>query len=167
MSENVARFSSEETTQTIEFGRQLGILLQSGDVVCLQGDLGAGKTRMAQGIALGWGITERVTSPTFTLLNEYRGRLAVAHLDLYRLRSDEELRAVSLDEIFSAGGLTAIEWADRAKHLPTDYLAVTLEHRSPTRRLIRVRPHGARSRLWARCWARSDAVAPLLECRPV
>ena len=87
---------------------------------------------------------DEVTSPTFTLLNEYAGRLTVYHLDLYRLKQSDELRAVSLDELYAAGGIVLIEWAERAEaELPGDRLDVRFEHLTETTRRITMLPSGA------------------------
>ena len=97
-----------------EYGRELGGKLGPGDVVALCGELGAGKTTLAKAIASGLGVTETVTSPTFTLICEYKsGRLPLYHIDVYRLENPEELAGMGLDEYFYGSGITIVEWADR------------------------------------------------------
>jgi tRNA threonylcarbamoyladenosine biosynthesis protein TsaE len=114
--------------QTWEIGRLLGILLKAGDMVCLYGDLGAGKTNFAYGIARGLDVQEQyITSPTFTFVNEYQGRLPLYHLDLYRLKGPEELENIGFDDYIESDGVTVIEWAERAAdELPAESLSVYL-----------------------------------------
>lgn len=115
----------EETTRV---GRLLGGLLRAGDVVCLNGDLGAGKTRFAQGLAAGMGVDGPVTSPTFTIINEYQGRLPLYHMDFYRLDDALELEDLGCEEYFYGSGVTVIEWADRvAALLPAVRLDVYID----------------------------------------
>lgn len=105
--------------------------LSAGAVVALVGELGAGKTCFVQGLAEALGVTEPVTSPTFTLIQEYRGRLPLAHVDLYRLNDPEELLQLGLDEYLEGPGITVLEWADRAPGLlPAHAWTVTLRHRA-------------------------------------
>jgi tRNA threonylcarbamoyladenosine biosynthesis protein TsaE len=129
---------------THELGRQLGVAVQPGQILALSGDLGAGKTTLTQGIAVGLGISARVTSPTFTLINQYNPgarRLLLIHIDTYRLGDSSasalaEAANLGLDEIFadaalpdshSDGAVVVIEWAERiADLLPTDTLYITL-----------------------------------------
>jgi tRNA threonylcarbamoyladenosine biosynthesis protein TsaE len=106
---------SPEETQRI--GAALGARLKAGDVVATIGELGAGKTCFLQGLARGLGVTEPVTSPTFVLLSQYRGRLPVYHLDAYRTRSLAELLDLGLEECFDADGVTVVEWADKLEPL--------------------------------------------------
>jgi tRNA threonylcarbamoyladenosine biosynthesis protein TsaE len=108
-------------------GERIGAELQSGDVVCLSGPLGAGKTTLAQGIAAGLGVTEPVSSPTFTLVQAYAGRVPVYHLDVYRLRSLDELWDLSFDDLRAAPGVMLIEWPERiAPALPPDRLEIEI-----------------------------------------
>jgi tRNA threonylcarbamoyladenosine biosynthesis protein TsaE len=106
--------SAEETEAA---GEQLGRTLGPGDVVALTGELGAGKTCFIQGLARGLGVATRPTSPTFVLINEYRGRLPVHHVDAYRTRSLAELEDLGLSELFDGEGVTVVEWADRLEPL--------------------------------------------------
>lgn len=103
--------SSEEETK--ELGRKLGRCLRQGDVLALTGDLGAGKTHFTMGVAESLEITDYITSPTFTIVNEYRnGRLPLFHFDAYRLGDSEELMEIGFEEYASAGGVVMVEWAD-------------------------------------------------------
>lgn len=109
------------------WGRRLGEMLRAGDVVGLTGPLGAGKTTLAQGIAVGLGVTEPVSSPTFTLVQEYAGRVTVYHLDVYRLRSLDELWDLSFDDLRAAPSVLLIEWPERiAPALPPDRLEIAI-----------------------------------------
>ncbi len=105
-------FSEDET---IALGKDLGVLLQAGDVVGLTGELGAGKTWFAKGVARGVGVPQdvAVTSPSFALVNEYEGRCALYHMDVYRLSRREEFFVSGLDEYFHESGVVVMEWADR------------------------------------------------------
>ncbi len=122
-----------DSASTHQAGRQLGVQLAAGDVVLLQGDLGAGKTTLVQGVGVGLGIAEGVDSPTFTLVNEYLdGRVPLYHLDLYRL-SGAEVADLYLETYWAGdeveSGIVAIEWAERLVHRPDRYLLVELKHR--------------------------------------
>jgi len=110
---------------TEELGRVLGGLLLPGDVICLSGELGAGKTVFARGVARGLGVGGAVTSPTFTLINEYTGRLPFYHLDVYRLGGAEEMDDLGYAEYFYGSGVTVVEWAERvAAVLPEERLEI-------------------------------------------
>ncbi|MFM7616040.1 MAG: tRNA (adenosine(37)-N6)-threonylcarbamoyltransferase complex ATPase subunit type 1 TsaE [Actinomycetes bacterium] len=118
------------TTTSVEgtraLGRALAARLRPGDVVVLTGDLGAGKTAFAQGVAAGLGVTDRVTSPTFTIVQEYGGDLPVQHLDLYRLGSVQEVLDLGLDETIDER-VTLVEWGDVALDaLPAEHLELVI-----------------------------------------
>ena len=104
---------SHSAAETEALGVRLAERLGPGDVVALTGELGAGKTCFTQGLARGLGVAERAVSPTFVLINEYRGRLPVHHVDAYRTESLTELLDLGLDELFSGDGVTIVEWADK------------------------------------------------------
>jgi tRNA threonylcarbamoyladenosine biosynthesis protein TsaE len=109
---------SRSAAETIDFGRRLAGELRPGDVVALNGDLGAGKTCLVKGLAAGLGITQDVTSPTFTIIHEYRsGRIPLVHVDLYRLESVPQIVATGLEDYFDGGGITVIEWANKVEPL--------------------------------------------------
>lgn len=120
--------SSPEETWRI--GEMLGRLLAPGDTVCLYGDLGAGKTSFSYGIALGLDVKEHyITSPTFTFVNEYQGRVPFYHIDLYRLKGSEELENIGFEEYIDSDGVTVIEWAERAENeLPEQCLSIYLTY---------------------------------------
>lgn len=117
-------------------------------MLALIGALGAGKTSMVRGIAAGLGTPpDSVSSPTFVLAHEYRARLPLIHIDLYRLRTDAEVESIGLSDYFTDQTVVAIEWADRFPSLlPEDRLEVRLTHRSPATRTVRLAAKGPRSR---------------------
>lgn len=137
---------SESPEKTYALGRVLGGLLSAGDVVCLNGDLGAGKTRFAQGVAMGLGIREGVTSPTFTLINEYNGRLPFYHMDVYRLGGPGEMSDLGYEEYFYGSGVTLVEWAELVEDLlPRERLDISIFNGGDeNQRVIRLSPRGAR-----------------------
>jgi tRNA threonylcarbamoyladenosine biosynthesis protein TsaE len=102
---------------TAAAGERLAASLGAGDVVALTGELGAGKTCFVQGLTRGLGVQARATSPTFVLINEYRGRMPVHHVDAYRTAHSTELLDLGLLELFDGDGVTVVEWADRAASL--------------------------------------------------
>jgi tRNA threonylcarbamoyladenosine biosynthesis protein TsaE len=115
--------------ETINLGQKIGTLLVAGDVVGLVGELGSGKTWFAKGLALGLGVSPNtiITSPSFTLINEYEGRYKFFHMDVYRLESLSDLLSAGLDEYFYKDGVVAMEWADRwPEILPSWWLKVEL-----------------------------------------
>ena len=126
---------SEEATAAV--GRDLAASLTAGDVVLLYGDLGAGKTAFVRGLAEGLGVErDEVSSPTFTLVQEYRGgRLALFHVDLYRLDDPREIDDLGLEDI-AADGVLAIEWADKNPRPPKRFVRVSIEHAGETERRV-------------------------------
>jgi tRNA threonylcarbamoyladenosine biosynthesis protein TsaE len=130
---------SQSEAETAAAGRDLARRLEAGSVVLLAGDLGAGKTVFVKGLAEGLGIDpDEVSSPTFTLVQEYRGgRLPLYHVDLYRLRSIE-VDDLGLDEMAWSGGVVAIEWPDRLPHAMDKTVAVSIEHGDERRRTISI-----------------------------
>lgn len=135
-----------DTDATRSLGKTLGQSLSLGSVILLEGDLGAGKTTLVQGIGEGLGITDPIVSPTFTLINEYtEGRIPLYHLDLYRLQP-EEVEALNL-EIYWEGlemplGIVAIEWAERLPYLPSSYLRLHLTYSTNAGREAQLVPVG-------------------------
>ncbi|GJL58091.1 MAG: tRNA (adenosine(37)-N6)-threonylcarbamoyltransferase complex ATPase subunit type 1 TsaE [Nitrospirales bacterium] len=116
--------------ETIKFGERLGQQLTGGDVLALTGDLGAGKTVLTCGVALGLGIPmDQVSSPTFTLIQEYPGTLSLIHVDLYRLEGPSDVSTLGLEEYFTPNTIVIIEWAERFPHiLPSDHMTICLEY---------------------------------------
>lgn len=127
--------------QTMDLGFELGQRLSNRQIVCLFGDLGAGKTTFIKGFAAGIAdINNRhVNSPTFMYLNIYHGRKTVYHFDLYRLRNSEEFLSMGFDEMLFADGVCCIEWSERITELlPSDCIRIFIEHAGEEKRLIRV-----------------------------
>lgn len=133
--------------QTADFGRILGRIALGGDVILLTGTLGAGKTTLTQAIAEGLEVPAQcyVTSPSFSLLLEYPGRIPLYHIDCYRLRDEDDVEESGLMDYIVADGLTVVEWPDRLGSLiPAEHLAVGLEDAGETARRALVTPHGKR-----------------------
>ena len=104
--------------ETINIGKEIGRLCRGGDIFCLIGEVGAGKTHLTKGIALGLGIDDNITSPTFTIVNEYdSGRLKLNHFDVYRVNDPDEIYAIGFDEYIFSEGVSIIEWADYIEDL--------------------------------------------------
>jgi len=142
-------FISSSTEQTVRLGVRLGELLQSGDVLCLYGELGAGKTALSRGVGRGWGTALRVTSPTFTLVNEYprlKDGCILYHIDCYRLETAADAETVGLEDILNNPGAAVIEWPERIESwLPPDRLAIRIGYLSETRRTLQFKASGSRS----------------------
>ena len=109
------QFETHSPNDTLILGERIGRHLEAGDIVLLFGDLGAGKTTLTQGIARGLGVAqeEYVRSPSFTLVNQYKGKVPVFHIDLYRIDSSHELEDLGLEEVFSSEGISIVEWAEK------------------------------------------------------
>ena len=144
LDENTVDFISHSPEQTRRMGARLGQLLQPGQVLCLVGELGTGKTCLVQGIGQGLGITDQITSPTFTLVNEYPGtNLNLYHIDLYRIVDVKAAHTFGLDDYLYGDGICAIEWAERVEKLwPKEYLLITLRHIDDSKRGLMMRGFG-------------------------
>jgi len=119
--------------ETWRLAAELAGELEAGAVIALHGDLGAGKTCFIQGLAAALGIDEPITSPTYTLIGEYQGRLPLHHIDLYRLSGPVEALGLGLEEYLDGRGITAIEWAERAEGLlPQEMLHIRIDVDSET-----------------------------------
>ncbi len=142
MAIQVNTHSADETRQ---LGEAMARVLQPGDIIWLRGELGAGKTTLAQGIARGLGVNEPVLSPTFTLIREHRGRLPFFHADAYRLEGAEQAVDLGLQEYFQRGGVFAVEWAEHiAEALPEERWEVLLEGGMDEERRITISAFGER-----------------------
>ena len=129
--------SSPEQTEAV--GAALGKVLQPGAVVAYEGDLGAGKTAFTRGLARGLGATDRVTSPTFTIVNEYlSGRLPLFHFDMYRLKSAEDLWDIGWDDYLERGGVCAVEWSENVRQALEDPIRVMIEKTGEETRRITI-----------------------------
>jgi tRNA threonylcarbamoyladenosine biosynthesis protein TsaE len=142
-----ATITLPDEAATERFGKIIARLLEPGDVLALVGDLGAGKTRLVQAIARGLGVTEMVvSSPTFTLIHEYQGRLPIRHCDAYRLKHPREFADLGLDELFAEDGVAIVEWADRVRdELPAERLELHLVAIGPTERTVTLIVNGFRA----------------------
>ena len=139
-------FFSKSPEQTRRLGMRLGALLRPGDLVCLQGELGSGKTTLVQGAARGWGALDEVTSPTYVLVNAYRrpDGAHLSHFDAYRIESIAEAEEIDLDALLTIGPLF-IEWPERVEPiLPVERLWAWLEYESEEHRSMRFAGHGPR-----------------------
>lgn len=149
---------SESAADTHRLGALLGALLQPGDVVLLEGALGAGKTALTQGIGAGLGVRGAINSPTFTLLKEYAGRLPLYHFDLYRIEDPEELFTLGFEDYFGGGGVCVVEWADRgvaadgAAPWPADWLRINLAADGATTRTLTCSAMGTRGKALLRAF---------------
>ncbi|MDO9465053.1 MAG: tRNA (adenosine(37)-N6)-threonylcarbamoyltransferase complex ATPase subunit type 1 TsaE [bacterium] len=125
-------------------GKKIGRFLKEGDVIALVGNLGAGKTVIANGLCTGLGVKEDyITSPTYTIINQYDGRIPVYHIDLYRLNDSKELYNIGWDEYIYGNGTCIIEWADKAAEmLPEEYLMVNIEVTGKDKRKITLQAKG-------------------------
>lgn len=122
------QFLSQSPAQTEAFGAALAARLQPGDVIAFRGGLGAGKTALTRGIAAGLGITEGVTSPTYTIVNEYlSGRLPLFHFDMYRLHSADELFDIGWEDYLERGGVCAVEWSENVEDAVQGAIKISIE----------------------------------------
>lgn len=124
-------FESHSPEETRELALSLARRLKPGDVIGLSGSLGAGKTTFVKGLAEGLGITEEVTSPTFTLLCEYQGTLPLYHFDCYRIGGEEEMILLGAEDYMEGTGVTVIEWFEKVRHLmPDPFIRISIETQS-------------------------------------
>lgn len=140
-------FITHSAEETFRVGAQLGALLKPGDTVCLQGDLGSGKTCLTQGIGRGMDVIDVITSPTFVLINEYipaRPGARLYHVDLYRIEQEDDLVTLGLEDYLYGNGITVIEWAERAlDYMPRERLWITLTYLDHSSRSLRFDAVGA------------------------
>jgi tRNA threonylcarbamoyladenosine biosynthesis protein TsaE len=148
---DVVELRTATPSATRRLGERIGRLLRAGDVVLLSGELGAGKTVLAQGIARGLGVQDAVKSSSFVIMNEYDGAsLRLFHADLYRLEEPAQVAELALDEL-AARGVLVVEWPERAEmELPEEHLTVDLAYEGAKARVLRVRAAGARYEMIAR-----------------
>lgn len=147
---------TESADATRECGRLLAPLLNSGDVILLSGDLGAGKTQLTKGIAVGLGVGDTVTSPTFNILLVHEGRLPLFHFDLYRLERAEQLEDLDYFGVLEDEGVSVVEWGGRfAEARPQDGLDVVIRLESDEERRLELLPLGPRGSELASLWCRT------------
>lgn len=132
-------FQTTSPEETVFLGKLIGERLKAGDIIALQGTLAAGKTTITQGIAAGLGIEENVTSPTFTLISEYSGRLRLYHMDVYRLDSTEDFLNLGVEELLYGDGVCIIEWSEKIMEtLPHNVIIVRLNAMADSSRRIEI-----------------------------
>ena len=163
----VVRLRSASVAETRRLGQALGKLLAPGDIILLEGTLGAGKTALTQGIGKGLGVSVVINSPTFTILKEYSGRLPLYHFDLYRIDDPEEVFALGFEDYFTGDGVCVIEWAERGATAdapdapwPPSYLRIRLraaEGGAREERLIEATGAGPRGAELLAAWSRAVA----------
>jgi len=158
--EDVSKFISSSPDETFAIGKEISARLSPGTVIALSGKLGSGKTQLAKGIASGLGITENLTSPTYTIVNEYREQraenkeqrtknreqrienkeAAFYHIDVYRLENEKDFEDIGGEEILNSNGICVIEWSERiSKLLPEDCIRISIEITSDSSRLIQIK----------------------------
>ncbi|MBY0124430.1 tRNA (adenosine(37)-N6)-threonylcarbamoyltransferase complex ATPase subunit type 1 TsaE [Bacillus sp. S/N-304-OC-R1] len=136
-------FISKDPHDTFAFSKRLATLLQPGDVIALEGDLGAGKTTFTKGLANGLGIQRNVNSPTFTIIKEYQGRLPLYHMDVYRV--EDSFEDLGFDEYFEGDGVTVVEWAHLIEdQLPHELLTISIYLDENQSRKLVLQPKGER-----------------------
>ncbi len=131
---------SSSIEETIHFGKQFAERLQPGDVVCLDGDLGAGKTHFVKGIASFFGVNPtEVNSPTFTLINEYHGNSSVYHFDCYRIKNEQEALEIGTEDYLYGDGISVVEWPEKIRNLlPPESVWVHITHKGEHEREISI-----------------------------
>jgi tRNA threonylcarbamoyladenosine biosynthesis protein TsaE len=130
---------TESPDETFDIGRRIAALLLPGSIIALNGVLGSGKTYLTKGIAFGLGINENITSPTYTIINEYEAPCAFYHIDAYRLNGDKDFEDIGGNEIIESGCICVIEWSDKIqKSIPEEKIAIHLEITGHSSRLIRI-----------------------------
>lgn len=132
------RLESNSEANTINLGKEFASKLSVGDVVCLEGDLGTGKTHFIKGIAEGLGIdASKVSSPTFNIVNEYTGEIPLYHFDCYRIEREEEMQEIGFDDYLFGDGISVIEWPSKISGLiPENAIKINMEHAGKSKRII-------------------------------
>lgn len=139
MNENYYKIITDSPEQTELVGRRLGETIKKGCVIALFGRVGAGKTAFTRGLALGIECCDRVTSPTFSIVNEYRGRLRICHFDMYRISDENELYDIGWEEYLNSGAVCVVEWSENIENmLPDKAVRVKISPVSESRRLIEI-----------------------------
>lgn len=135
----VLKVKTSSEAETIELGRRMGESLKRGDVVGCMGELGAGKTTLIKGIALGLGVRTPIRSPSFIIITEYKGRFPIYHIDLYRIENTHQIRGEDILEYLYSDGVVLVEWAERVWHImPPETIKVVIRNLGEKRRLIEI-----------------------------
>ena len=130
---------TNSSAETKKFAAKFAKKLKKGDILCLKGDLGSGKTTFIQGLAKGLGVKEIPASPTFVLMNIFKGRLPLYHFDLYRIDDTDEIRNIGYEEFFYGNGVAVVEWAERLRELrPLKYISLKFEILKENKRRIEI-----------------------------
>lgn len=131
-------FTTTSAEETVELGKKIGSFLKKGDIIAMQGTLGAGKTTITKGIAQALGINETITSPTFCLISEYEGKMPLYHMDVYRLDGAEDFANLGTEDMLYGEGVSIIEWSEKImEELPHKTIILKLEpHDDGTRTII-------------------------------
>ena len=120
-------FLLNNVEETMALGEKIGSLVRAGDIICIDGELGSGKTHLTKGLAMGLGINEYITSPTFTIVNEYDGRLKLYHFDVYRVNDPDEIENIGFDEYIFGQGVSIIEWSNLIEDLiPYEHIQINI-----------------------------------------
>ena len=142
-SETRLEIETASPAETMALAARLATVAEAGDLICIRGELGAGKTVFAKGFGAGLGVTGTISSPSFVLMAEYAGRLPLFHIDLYRLDEEREVETLGLEEIFEKDAVVLIEWGERFPQLlPEDRVEIRLESLSPEARRIEIVTRG-------------------------
>lgn len=142
------KFITHRPQETINLGRRLSRFLKKGDIICLYGELGSGKTTFVKGLASGLGVEkDAINSPSFVIVKEFKGKLPLFHFDLYRLKNLREIFSLGFEEYLFSDGVSVIEWAERLKGVSLDnYLKIEFNLKNNCERLIKLIPFGSRYR---------------------
>lgn len=133
-------FVTNNERETFQLGYKIGTMLKKGDVISLNGDLGAGKTHLTKGIAAGLGVDDYITSPTFTIVNEYKGRLPFYHFDVYRIDDIYEMYEIGFDEYLYGDGVCVVEWGDMVEELlPKDKIYIYIKKLDDSIREVQIK----------------------------
>ncbi len=135
----MAVYKTNSPLQSIELGKKVGSLLKGGEVIAYTGDLGAGKTTFTRGLAMGMGLSDDVTSPTFTLVNEYTGKINLYHFDMYRIMNSTEIEVTGFYEYMTKNNVLAVEWSENISDaLPLDTIYINIQRISDEERNIEI-----------------------------
>lgn len=133
------KFTTASPEETIELGKKIGLRLQRGDVIAMQGTLAAGKTTITKGIALSLGVEDTITSPTFCLISEYQGKMPLYHMDVYRLDGSDDFAGLGTDDMIYGEGVSIIEWSEKImSELPAKTIVLKITPQMDGTRLVEI-----------------------------